>query len=276
MDLGPFTLQAGGGALQARQLYSIDIDQRILRQERWVFGGAEWRISRRFVASGGAEQRSYRYDPSVFEGGSLRAAATLNRNNITGTLAVRYALTSMTTAVATGDVIEDEFQISAPGLNTTRSYRYMAGVELGEKAFITGRFLAGMRNFPASSAGSLPSYRGPAFTGELAMPLFNRLRLVGTFLRDVFVSAQAVRTAEERARNAYILTSLQGSADIDLPLELIGRASVGYSDANYLLPPTVTACPSPAWSTSTPSGAASCAASPTPSGWAAPSPTTAG
>ena len=55
----------------------------------------------------------------------------------------------MTTAIATGDVIEDEFQISAPGLDTTRSYRYMAGVELGEKAFITGRFLAGMRNFPA-------------------------------------------------------------------------------------------------------------------------------
>ena len=65
VDLGPFTLQAGGGALQARQLYSIDIDQRILRQERWVNGGAEWRLSRRFVASGGAEQRSYRYDPSV-------------------------------------------------------------------------------------------------------------------------------------------------------------------------------------------------------------------
>ncbi|HYN05048.1 MAG TPA: outer membrane beta-barrel protein [Vicinamibacteria bacterium] len=245
VDLGPFTLQAGGGALQARQLYSIDIDQRILRQEKWVFGGAEWRLSRRFVASGGAEQRSYRYDPSVFEGGNLRTAATLNRNNITGTLAVRYAVTSMTTAIATGDVIEDEFQVSAPGLNTTRSYRYMAGVELGEKAFITGRFLAGMRNFPASSAGSLPSYRGPAFTGELAMPLFNRLRLVGTFLRDVFVSAQAVRTAEERARNAYILTSLQGSAEIDLPLDLVGRASVGYSDANYLLPYVVDGVPFP-------------------------------
>ena len=34
VDLGPFTLAAGGGAFQARQLYSIDIDERILRQER--------------------------------------------------------------------------------------------------------------------------------------------------------------------------------------------------------------------------------------------------
>ena len=30
VDLGPITLTAGGGALQARQLYSIDIDERIL------------------------------------------------------------------------------------------------------------------------------------------------------------------------------------------------------------------------------------------------------
>jgi hypothetical protein len=246
VDLGPFTLTGGGGALQARQLYSIDIDERILRQERWVNGGAEWRLARRFLVSGGAEYRSYRYDPTArTSSGNPFAAASLNRNNLTGTLAARYKLTSMTTAIATGDVIEDEFQLSAPGLSKTRSYRYMAGVELGEKAFVTGRFLAGMRNFPASSQGSLPTYRGPAYTAQLAMPLFNRLRLVGTILRDVYVSAQAVRTAEERARNTYILTQLQGSADIDLPLEFIGRASVGFSEASYLLPTPVGGVPFP-------------------------------
>jgi len=246
VDLGPLTLVAGGGALQARQLYSIDIDQRILRQERWVNGGAEWRISRRFAASGGAEQRSYLYDQSAgTQGAGLRTAATLNRNNLTGTLGLRYAFTSMTTAIATGDVIEDEFQLSAPGLGTTRSYRFLAGVEFGEKAFISGRFLAGMREFPTSSAGSLPSYRGPALTGQLTLPLFNRLRLVGSLLRDVYVSAQAARTVEERARNTYVLTRLQGSADIDLPIEFIGRASVGYSDANYLLPTPVGGVPFP-------------------------------
>ena len=54
-----------------------------------------------------------------------------------------------------------------------------------------------------------------------------------------------MRTAEERARNAYILTSLQGSADIDLPLEFLGRASAGYSDANDLLPTSVGGVPFP-------------------------------
>jgi hypothetical protein len=236
VDLGPFTLVGGGGALEARQLYSMDIDERILRQERWVNGGGEWRLTRRVVVSGGAEHRSYRYDPTARTGGSLGAAASLDRNTLTGTLVLRYKLTSMTTAVATGDVLEDQFQLSAPGLDTTRSYRYMAGLEFGETAFITGRFLGGIRDFPAASSGSLPSYRGPAFVGELALPLFNRLRLVGTVQRDVYVASAAVRSAEERARNTYVLTALQGSADIDLPLELIGRASVGFSKTEYLLP----------------------------------------
>ncbi len=244
VDFGPLTLVGGGGALQARQLYSIDIDERILRQERWGNGGVEWRLTRRFLVSGGAERRSYRFDPSV-RTGSLSAAASLDRNNLTGTAGLRYKLTSMTTAVATGELLEDEFRLSAPGLGTTRSYRYLAGLEFGEKAFVTGRFLAGLRDFPASSSGSLPSYRGPAFLGELALPLFNRLRLVGTAQRDVYVSATAVRTAEERARNAYVFTQLQLSADIDLPLELFGRASVGYSQASYLLPSVVSGVPFP-------------------------------
>jgi Putative beta-barrel porin 2 len=243
-DFGPFTLVAGGGALQARQLYSIDIDQRILRQERWVNAGGEWRLTRRFLVSGGAEHHSYRYDPSA-RTGSLGTAVSLDRNTLTGTLALRYKLTSMTTAVTTGEVLEDQFRLSSPGLDTTRSYRYLAGLELGEKAFITGRFLAGMRNFPAASSGSLPTYRGPAYIGELALPLYNRLRLVGTAQRDVFVSATAVQTAEERARNAYVLTQLQGSADIDLPLQLVGRASVGFTQASYLLPTLIEGVPFP-------------------------------
>jgi hypothetical protein len=244
LDLGPFTLVGGGGGFQARQLYSIDIDERILREEKWVNGGGEWRLTRRFVVSGGAEHRSYRYDPTVTTG-TLSAAATLDRNTLTGTVALRYKLTSMTTAVAVGDVIEDQFRLSAPGLDTTRSYRYMGGFEFGERAFITGRFLAGVRDFPSSSSGSLPSYRGLALQGELAWPLFTRLRLVGTAQRDVYVASTPVRTVEERARNSYILTSAQAGADIDLPLALIGRATVGFAESEYLLPTTVEGIPFP-------------------------------
>jgi hypothetical protein len=102
-----------------------------------------------------------------------------------------------------------------------------------------------MRDFPAASSGSLPTYRGPAYVAELALPLYNRVRLVGTALRDVYVSATPVQTAEERARNTYVLTQLQGSADLDLPLQFIGRASVGFTEASYLLPTLVEGVPFP-------------------------------
>jgi putative beta-barrel porin BBP2 len=242
LDFGPFTFQGGGGALQARQLYSIDIDQRLLRQERWVNGGLEWRVTRRFVFSGGAEHHEYRYDPTA-GGNASTTAATLNRNNLTGTLAFRYKLTSMTTAVATADVIQDQFQLAAPGLDTTRSYRYLGGLEFGKTALLNGRFLAGVRDFPASTAGTLPSYTGLAMTGQLAWPILTRLRLIGTAHRDVFVSSTPVQTAEERGRNTYVLTALEGGAEMDLPLALIGRATFGFSDANYLLPTTVEGIP---------------------------------
>ncbi len=240
VDVGPFTFQAGGGGLQARQLYSIDIDERILRQEKWVNAGAEWRLTTRFRLSGGAERRDLRYDPSRrTAGGNLLAAPSLDRNTLGAVLAARYKLTSMTTAVGTAEMIEDEYRVSTPGLSQTRSFRYLAGVELGEKAFISGRFMAGMRDFPASSAGSVPSYRGPAYQGQLVLPLFNRLRLTGGFQRDVFVSSTPVLTAGDRARNTYVLTALTGGADVDLPLDFVGRASVGFTEASYLVPTIV-------------------------------------
>jgi hypothetical protein len=242
LDFGPFTFQGGGGAFQARQLYSIDIDQRILRQERWVNGGLEWRLTRRFVVSGGAEHREYRFDPSAgLSAGTT--AATLDRNNLTGTLAFRYKLTSMTTAVASADVIEDRFQLAAAGLDTTRSYRYLGGVELGRTALINGRFLAGVRDFPASTAGTLPSYRGLAMIGQLAWPIMTRVRLVGTAQRDVYVSSVLVRSVEERGRNTYVLTSLEGGAEVDLPLALIGRGTFGFMNASYLLPRMISGVP---------------------------------
>jgi hypothetical protein len=242
LDLGPFTFQGGGGAFQARQLYSIDIDERILRQEKWVNGGLEWRLTRRLVLSGGAEHHEYRFDPSA--GINERTtAATLDRNSLIGTAAMRYKLTSMTTAVASADVIEDQFRLAAPGLDTTRSYRYLGGLEFGKTAFINGRFLAGVRDFPTSSAGTLPSYSGLAMQGQISWPILTRIRLIGTAQRDVYVSSVLVRSVEERGRNTFVLTSLQGGAEIDLPLSLFGRGTFGFDEAKYLLPTFVQGIP---------------------------------
>ncbi|HUL77613.1 MAG TPA: outer membrane beta-barrel protein [Vicinamibacteria bacterium] len=242
LDFGPLTVQGGGGAFQARQLYSIDIDQRILRQERWVNGGLEWRLTRRLVFSGGAEHHEYRFDPTAGTG-QATTAATLDRNSLTGTVAMRYKLTSMTTAVASADVIEDQFRLAAPGLDTTRSYRYLGGLEFGKTALVNGRFLAGVRDFPASSAGALPAYSGLAMQGQVSWPILTRLRLIGTALRDVYVSSVPVSSVEERGRNTYVLTALLGGAEVDLPLSLVGRGTFGFDEAKYLLPTIVQGIP---------------------------------
>jgi hypothetical protein len=238
--MGPFTLVGGGGALQARQRYSIDIDERTLRQERWAYGGAEWRLTRRFSFSGGAQARTSRYDGrNTTAGGNTLTAASLNRNSLTGRVETRYRLTSMTVAVASADVIEDEFAVSSPGLRKTRSFRYLGGLEFGEKALVSGRVLAGMRDFPAASSGSLPSYRGPALLAEVTLPVRQTGRLVGTVQRDVFVSSTPFTVADARARNAYILTSLRGTAEIGLPFDFLGRLTAGLDKAKYLVPLTV-------------------------------------
>jgi hypothetical protein len=237
LDLGPFTLVGGGGALQSRQLLSIDIDQRTLHQEKWAYAGAEWRLTRRWSFAGGGEARSYRYDSNpLTAGGDALTAASLNRNNRTGQLEARYGLTTLTTAVASAELIEDEFAASRPSLSTTRSYRYLGGFEFGEKALLTGRVLAGMRIFPVDSSGSLPSYRGPALQAEVVLPIRGSGRLAGSALRDVYVSATPAYSAGDRLRNTYVLTSLKATLDYGLPLDLIGRVSAGFDDAKYLQP----------------------------------------
>jgi hypothetical protein len=238
IDVGPVTLIGGGGGYQARELYSIDIDERTLRQEEWVYGGADWRLTRFFSLSGGAEWRSSKYDPTRATGDPL-TAASLNRNSTSARLEGRYRLTSMTTALASAEVIEDEFVVAQPSVAKTRSYRYLGGFELGERAFLSGKVLVGFRDFPSASSGSLPSYRGPAAQVEVALPVRSFGRLVGTAGRDVYVASTPVLGVGDRARNAYILTTLNGSAEVDLPLELLGRFTAGFQEAEYLVPQTV-------------------------------------
>ncbi len=163
--------------------------------------------------SGGAEVRSYRYDGrALTAGGDLLTALSLNRNNTTGRVEARYSLTPLTRALGRVDVIQDEFAVSAAGAGTTRSYRYLAGLEFGEKALLTGRLLLGMRDFPADSSGSLPSYRGPAILADIVLPFHGTGRLTAGLERDVWISATPVLTAEQRGRNTYILTALRAAS----------------------------------------------------------------
>ncbi len=51
-DVGPLTFSVGGGGGQYRQRFSIDVDERLLRQEKTANAGAIWRVSRRISLNG--------------------------------------------------------------------------------------------------------------------------------------------------------------------------------------------------------------------------------
>lgn len=232
LDLSALTFVGGAGIFRARQLYSIDLDQRVLREERFVYGGAEWRPGSSLSFSAGAETRSFRYDPGL-PAEEASAARILDRDGLTARAQLRYRLTSLTTLVGSADLLEDEFQTAPAGLGATRSYRYLGGFEFGERALISGRLLAGVRDIPQRSAGTLPPYRSAAAVVELTLPILHYGRLTTLAQRDVVAS---IWGANAGARNAYVLTGVRGTLEWALPLQLLARLTAGYDEARYLRP----------------------------------------
>ena len=96
--------------------------------------------------------------------------------------------------------------------------------------------LAGFREVPASSSGSLPPYRGVVFMASTAIPLFGRARLSIDGQRDVVFAATEAESQAGRLRNSYVSTRLGGHVELGLPFELLGRAGGGLEEARYILP----------------------------------------
>jgi hypothetical protein len=234
VDVGPFTLFGAGGGAQSRQRFSIDLDQRVLRHERWGSTGLTVTPTRRVTATVFGIGRVYEYASLVV--GGVNVKQSLDRNELTGSAQLRYALTARTTLVGSADVIEDRFLHPArAATRVSRSYRYLGGFEFGEKAFLRGRLMAGIREFPASP--SAPPYRGPALATSVTVPLMHYG--VGTLVaeRDIyFALAPTTTLGPERFRNTYVSTRFAGEAAVELPLSLLGRATFGLEEAKYLLP----------------------------------------
>ena len=133
LDLGPFVLLGGGGGGQFSQRFSIDVDERLPRQEKHGYAGLRWQPSRRVSATVTGRGEVFTFAPGTLRlGGAIKEA--MDRNTLTASLELRYALTSKTTAVAIGEEQEDRF-FSQP-LDVPRrdrnSRRYLAGFELGD------------------------------------------------------------------------------------------------------------------------------------------------
>jgi hypothetical protein len=240
VDAWRLTFIGGGGGFHARQLYSIDIDQRIRRSEGFANGGVRLRLSTELSAEAGVERRAFRWYPTadqIAAGTGESVRELLDRDSTTWKGGLRYRVTTLTDLVGSVEKIDDTFLFATPGLETTTSYRTLAGFEFGERAFLTGRLLAGVRTIPAGSAGSVVPYTGPAVQTAVVAPFLQRLRLTLSYDRDVYYSAEGGRVAADVAsRNTFTYDRLAASLDVDTALDLVLRFNAGYERAHYLRP----------------------------------------
>jgi hypothetical protein len=235
LDAGPLMVFGGGGGGQFHNRFSIDVDERLKRQEKRGFVGLTWHVTRRFSATAQGGNEVLTFAPAAFRlGGFVKEA--MDRNTLTGTGQLRFALTNRTTLVVSAEALEDRF-FSQP-LDSPRvrqSQRYLAGFELGERALVTGRLLAGFRKFPGTLAHGSPPYEGPVISADLALPLRTaRLRFIGE--RDVQYAGSLVAVGTLRYRNAFVYERYRGEATFGLPLGLLGVLDAGFENARYMLP----------------------------------------
>jgi hypothetical protein len=236
LDVSRLTFFGGGGHFTDRQRYTTDIDTRIERSEDWLNGGVQLQLSTIIGVDFGAEERHNRYTPDEDDPDGERIKLLLDRDTLSYQGRFRYELTPLTTALVSAEVIEDTFRFGDPATAETTSYRYLAGLEFGEKAVLTGRFLAGVRDIPPSSAGTVVPYTGPAFKVLVRVPLLQRFRLHSFYDRDVYYSASLVSTGEELKRNTYVYDRVSVTLEFDLPFRFVGRALAGWQNADYQQP----------------------------------------
>jgi hypothetical protein len=241
-----FTLYGRIGGGQYRERFSIEIDERVLRQEAHAAAGVRGRLSRRLGASAEWLGESYRFGPSVRgEGGGIRDA--LDRNTYATRVGLEWSLTRRTRAVALFDVVEDRFRVPrASGRRELPSTRVLAGFESGPKTAVRGRLLGGVRRYPALGAGTAGGATVPVVSAAFSLPVGELVRLGASAERDVYYSVATANPGARAADNAYVYGIYRVEAVTQLPFGLLARGYVGVDRSTYLLPVPTSAGLAPA------------------------------
>jgi hypothetical protein len=235
LTLGRWVLHGGGGAARSRQLFSIEFDERLERREKWGEAGLRMRLGSKVSLGASGRSHVFRYE-SFDLGGGQDVRELLDRNSLTGSVEARYALTRKTSAVLSADLIEDRFlRPSSFTSATARSYRYLGGLELGERAAVRGKLMAGYREFPQTAGAGVQPYRGPVLAVNAELPL-RLLALLATAERDVAYSPSAAVGRDERLRGTSIYSRYRGELRAEVPFDLVASAGLEHARARSVVP----------------------------------------
>ncbi len=219
------------GTSQAKQRFSLDLDERLVHDDTKKGFGTRLELARKLTLSASAGWQSFDIE------GPAPVQASLDHESRTLGLETSYDLTRRTRLTFRAERLTDTFDQALGGASTeARSGRYMGGFSFATRAAITGRLLLGVREFPNDKGAAAPSYTGPALDVALGIPA-GRLGQFGLQAeREVQYSATPGVSDGVLLRNAYVTGRYRAELQSELPFDLIGRGFAQRQTGDYRLP----------------------------------------
>jgi hypothetical protein len=182
---------------RARQRFSYEIDQRILRHENSQLVGTEIRVGSRTSFDVNARRNRLEFDDQPSFGEPLVTEFYDYTSDGIG-LTLRQQLTPLTSFAITGGAHRDRFDMHPE--RDTDTVRVSAGVELKPFALISGRAYAGWQRVELTAPGSSP-FTGVVASVDLAYTLLGATRFAVQAQRDISYSAI-------QGQHAYLLSGV--------------------------------------------------------------------
>jgi hypothetical protein len=221
----------GGGWQQTRQRQNLEIDERVLQKTANIFGGLRWHGGSRVTVDIEAAQRDVDYGDH--EHGSAELAQLLNREARQVALALRVALTPLTTAVVRAAATRDRFVFTP--LRDTDSTSLVAGFELAPLALISGSGVVGIKEFAALDP-RVPDFTGLVAAVDTSYTLREMMRFSVGVDRDLdysleidqpyYVSTRLNMGVTQAVGEAWDVRGRAGGGRLDYR-HVIGEAAVG-------------------------------------------------
>jgi len=227
-------LFGGGGGGRYRGRFSIEIDERLRRNDVHAHLGVRLKLSRRTHIELVPRFREVRHDEAQsVDGDDVKAG--LDRDQRSLELGLRHALTRKTTLLLQVERREDVFPSEPTQRDKAESRRVMAGFSFSPKALIAGNVVAGIEDYPARIDQAITPYRGMVFAIGASVPISRAARLRFHVDRELHYAVARSQTVGE-LRNAFVRLSYGFTLSAAIGFDLVSRSRFDIERADYLLP----------------------------------------